>query len=72
MDLDHYKNLKSSHQGRSNEKSNIFFSLVELCFKAAQASAHAAKYIWMCEEITGKNDYLRKQDLRMQIAVFPF
>ena len=55
MGLDYYKNLQSSHRDRSNEKSNIFLSLVELGFKAA-----AAKYIWMCKEVTGKNDYLRK------------
>ena len=47
MDLDHYKNLKSSNQDRSNEKSNIFLSLVELGFKAAQAWAHAAKYVYL-------------------------
>ena len=47
MDFDHYKNLKSSHQDRSNEESKKILSLVELSFKAAQAWAHAAKYIFL-------------------------
>ena len=46
-------------------RSQSFFIIIilfwkNLGIKAVQAWVCAAKYIWMCEEITGKNYYLRK------------